>query len=172
MKRWHILSELIKAHGLVHCAEIGVQAGENIDLILRQCPETNWIAVDPWCPTEDYKRWPDAAHQRNERKFADVMARHPGKIRKVKAFSVDAAPKVLDGSLDLVFIDGDHSYKGVRADIDAWLPKVRKGGFIAGHDYDNTAKYGDMFKGVDRAVHENFGDNFTTHQDFVWIARV
>ena len=171
-KRWHVLSKLIKRHGLRKCAEIGVKAGRNMGEICRACPETEWIAVDPWIPTEYYSRWPDKSHAINEKKFDQMAARAKNKIRKVKAFSVDAAQDVQDASLDLVFIDGDHSYEGVRADIDAWLPKVKKGGFITGHGYDNTNKYGDAFKGVDRAVHETFGDDFEVDSDHVWIARV
>jgi predicted O-methyltransferase YrrM len=37
--------------------------------------------------------------------------------------------------IDLLFIDGDHSYKGVKADFEAWYPHVRDGGVIAFHDY-------------------------------------
>ena len=35
---------------------------------------------------------------------------------------------------DFVFIDGDHRYESVRRDIQAWLPKVRPGGIMGGHD--------------------------------------
>lgn len=37
--------------------------------------------------------------------------------------------------IDLLFIDGDHSYEGVKADYENWAPYVKKGGFIAFHDY-------------------------------------
>ena len=171
-KRWDVLAEIIKREGFTKCAEVGVKSGRNIERILAKCPDTHWIAVDPWCPTENYARWPNKSHGIHEREFDRVHAKHPGKIVKVKAFSHEAAPDVEDGSLDLVFIDGDHSYEGVRLDIDCWLPKVRKGGIISGHDYDNTNKYGDAFKGVDRAVHETFGDDFEVYADHVWSARV
>jgi len=93
----------------------------------------------------------------------------PGKIVKHKGYSKDIAPMIEDGSLDLVFIDGDHSYEGVRLDIDLWLPKVREGGVISGHDYNNTNKYGDAFKGVDKAVHETFDKDFKIKADSVWV---
>lgn len=64
--------------------------------------------------------------------------------------SVDASKLYADASLDLVYLDGDHSYDGVRSDIDAWLPKVRSGGILAGHDF---AHY---FPGLMRAVLESF----------------
>ena len=52
--------------------------------------------------------------------------------------------------LAAVFSDGDHSYEAVKADIDAWLPKVRRGGVLAGHDYSDPA-----WAGVTQAVSEN-----------------
>ncbi len=48
--------------------------------------------------------------------------------------------------LDIVFIDGDHRYEEVKADIEAWLPHVREGGILCGHDYN--------FEGVQKAVKE------------------
>lgn len=62
----------------------------------------------------------------------------------------EVASKYADGSLDFVFIDADHVYECIRKDIDAWLPKVRRGGIIAGHDFCNE------FNGVIRAVTETF----------------
>lgn len=52
--------------------------------------------------------------------------------RKDSALS---AEDYADGSVDFVFIDADHSYEGVKKDILAWLPKVKKGGVLSGHDY-------------------------------------
>ena len=48
--------------------------------------------------------------------------------------SRDAARVLADGVADLVFIDGDHAYSGVKEDIEIWRPKVRKGGILCGHD--------------------------------------
>ena len=66
--------------------------------------------------------------------------------------SWEAASHYKDGSLDAVFIDADHSYESVRKDIDAWLPKVKIGGYIAGHDFTP------VYEGVIRAVTETFDE--------------
>ena len=71
--------------------------------------------------------------------------------------SVEASKMFEDKSLDFVFIDAAHSYDFVKADIEAWLPKVKAGGYIGGHDYlsdDPTHADG----GVTRAVQEIFKD--------------
>jgi predicted O-methyltransferase YrrM len=60
--------------------------------------------------------------------------------------SVKAASQFDDNSLDFVFIDANHSYDGVSADLKAWIPKIKKDGFIAGHDYNNVD--------VRKAVHD------------------
>ena len=43
--------------------------------------------------------------------------------------------------VDLVFIDGDHSYEGAKGDIEAWLPNIKAGGILAVHDYHKDELY-------------------------------
>ena len=51
-------------------------------------------------------------------------------------------------TLDFVFIDGDHSYQGVLSDIQDYLPKIKKGGYISGHDTQS--------EDVLRAIYDSF----------------
>ncbi len=74
--------------------------------------------------------------------------------------TTDEAANVTPDDLDLVFIDADHSYKSVRADIANWLPKVKKGGVLAGDDFP--------FPDVKRAVKEIFKDDFRVEAS-IWI---
>jgi len=66
---------------------------------------------------------------------------------------------------DLIFIDGDHRYCGVTADIPAALLLLKPGGVLCGHDYTNAE-----WPGVKRAVDEAFGG---AHQlvDSIWWVR-
>jgi hypothetical protein len=48
-----------------------------------------------------------------------------------------------------VFIDGDHSYEGVRRDLLSWWPKIAKNGFIGGHDYAHPKPRWGVKKAVD-----------------------
>jgi hypothetical protein len=72
--------------------------------------------------------------------------------------SVEVASTYEDNSLDFVFIDGDHRYECVKADIEAWLPKMKSGSILAGHDYG-------WCEDVRRAVHEVLGEGTDSYTD-------
>lgn len=55
--------------------------------------------------------------------------------RDLRMSSLDAAKLFENTSLDFVFIDAQHEYEFVKNDIVAWLPKIKAGGILAGHDY-------------------------------------
>jgi SAM-dependent methyltransferase len=76
----------------------------------------------------------------------------------LKTTSLEAVERFEDNSLDFVFIDASHEYEDVKNDINAWLPKVKPGGILAGHDYYPEGT-DDWFPGVKRAVNESL-DNF------------
>lgn len=64
--------------------------------------------------------------------------------------SVEAAATFEDGSVDFLFVDGTHDYDSVKADLTAWLPKLRQGAMVAGDDAN--------WKGVKEAAREVLGD--------------
>ena len=75
-----------------------------------------------------------------------------------------AAEYVDDGTLDFVFIDADHSYEHCIEDIRDWEPKVKPGGLVCGHDIGHPD-----FPGVEKAVREHFGDDFSVlDHDWIW----
>jgi hypothetical protein len=77
-----------------------------------------------------------------------------------------------DRSLDFVFIDAGHSYENVKEDITSWFPKIKIGGFIAGHDY--SPKWPSVVQAVDEFLSLPI---FTPNQvniyenQFVWCLR-
>lgn len=82
-------------------------------------------------------------------KFISNMAPLNGHYQTHRMTTDEAVPLFEDGSLDAVFIDADHTYDAVKRDISNWMPKVRKGGILAGHDYVHT------WPGVVQAVNES-----------------
>lgn len=81
------------------------------------------------------------------------------KIKPVKSLSWDGANYYVDESLDFIFIDAAHDYESVKKDINAWFPKIKKGGIIAGHDYtwcpDVQKAVNEFFAGKD--IYESVG---------------
>ena len=56
-------------------------------------------------------------------------------LRVLRLRSIEASKLFPDNYFNLVYIDADHTYPSVTEDITAWLPKVKVGGAITGHDY-------------------------------------
>ena len=70
--------------------------------------------------------------------------------------SRDLLSDLEDGSLDMIYIDGDHGYNGCKSDLELAFRKCKAGGWICGHDYEMNmvkAKTNYVF-GVRRAVDE------------------
>ena len=55
-------------------------------------------------------------------------------IVPLRGKSVEVA-KDFDEEIDLLFIDGDHSYEAVKSDVEAWFPKLKNGAIVVFHDY-------------------------------------
>lgn len=87
-------------------------------------------------------------------------------ITNIRADSVESANIFQSKSVDIVFIDACHEYSCVYNDILAWLPKIKCGGILAGHDYNHN------WPGVNRAVDEILGVNNINISEFCWIYRV
>ena len=106
-----------------------------------------------------------------DRAACDIFRRRMGAYANVQAIRGDsrrAAAAFPDRSLDLVYLDADHHYEPVKADILAWLPTVKPGGWIAGHDH---IEYWDC-GGVIRAVAEVLGGPDRVFSDFSWLVRL
>jgi cephalosporin hydroxylase len=135
--------------------EVGVFLGRSAlflgDAIRTSGKRVTLLAVDVWCAQYDFGNG-DVIEAPFENFVANVRQAALTKIIvPLRCDSVRAASFVTN-DLSAVFIDGDHEYPGCLADIKAWLPKVRNGGTLAGHDYS------DSFPGVPKAVGEALGD--------------
>lgn len=80
-------------------------------------------------------------------------------LKVLRMSSEEAVKQFEDKSIDMLFIDAEHTYEGVKEDIKLWLPKVKK--IVCGHDYC------DVWEGVKKAVDESI-DNFET-EDSIWF---
>jgi hypothetical protein len=128
-------------------AEIGVFRASTSYELLSAFPGLTLYMIDPWkAPEPETPLWQSSTwyHKADQNKF-DAWYRNV--VRRVERFgdraiiirapSIDGMSRIEDRSLDFVFIDGDHTEEGCGIDIDTSLPKVKKGGYIFGHDYNS-----------------------------------
>ncbi len=166
-KRGKVVPRLIRDNHVENFAEVGVADCFLANRVLARCPGIEkYYLIDTFDLLKNFEGLTD---QENVRRFefASSLARaHKGTV-VIKEFSLKAAELLPDKSLDMVFIDADHTYNAVRDDIAAWLPKIRIGGIISGHDF------GLRFIGVVMAVHEAFKDRYIhLEKDSVWWVKV
>jgi cephalosporin hydroxylase len=125
--------------------EVGVFMGRSLTYLARRAIDSGKnleiVGVEIFLQVDNHRA----------RFLADTARHAPEEIAACRIMampSVEAAERFPDGSLGFVWLDAQHDYDGVCADIRAWRPKVRRGGVLAGHDY------ADHQPGVVRAVDE------------------
>jgi hypothetical protein len=91
--------------------------------------------------------------------FAANVRRYGGEdvVRPIIRCSAEASRLFPDRSVDLVFIDGNHGYSQVWRDLASWLPKVKPGGILCGHDCD--ADYSSLPPALRSAMREHLEDD-------------
>ena len=156
-----IVPHLAQMVGAQNIVEIGVAYGYHADFICTNLPSINYVGIDPYLAGYDVEdifcNDVQVLLQENEPQFAmdrlftvvsSNLERFSGRARLIREKSWLGADLFEDGSLDIVYIDGDHTYEAVVKDLAAWYPKVKKGGIICGDDIG--------WPGVKKAVDEFF----------------
>ena len=149
-----------------HLVEVGSWKGRSAAFMAVEIINSNknikFDCVDTWKGSIEHTTYDVIT----EEKLYDVFLSNiePVKhiINPIRMTSIEASKLYEDNSLDFVFIDASHEYEDVKEDILAWLPKVKIGGVLAGHDY-NT------FEGVNRAVDEIFNINNLEISEYCYI---
>jgi hypothetical protein len=120
-------------------AEVGVERGTNADDMASNMPNLGKLfLIDDYMPYTDYLGGfcpPEIQAQVYEWMFKRIF-RHLDKIVLVTRSSAFAVTLFPDEFFDFVYIDGNHNYESVKQDMGLWLPKVKKGGLMGGHDFD------------------------------------
>lgn len=93
----------------------------------------DFYCVDTFEGSAEHQNNPELSHLYNI--FKDNMKPVEGYYQDMKMTSMEAVQKFENESIDFVFIDGSHEYEDIKDDIISWLPKVKRGGVLAGHDY-------------------------------------
>ena len=141
--------------------EIGSFIGESTIIFAEHFNQV--IAIDPF--QADYHK-EDPTSKFNFDEVYDEYMRRTSPFPNIKTLRLtsDSALDVLKDELfDFIYIDGIHTYEQVKIDIDNYLPLLKEGGIIGGHDY------GPHWPGVNKAVDEKFGKPDKVFKDTSWI---
>ena len=131
-------------------AEIGRFKGGSTFIFATALPE----GVELWSYDFHVALRPDMPGERLDEELRAALDRYDlaRKVRLLVADSRTAEPP--PEPLELLFVDGDHSYEGAKADLERWGAFVRPGGHLLLHDAVDSGGYGNHYPGVARAVSE------------------
>lgn len=152
-------ADMVKRFDSGTFVEVGIGRGRSLAFlcveVLNSGKPIDVVGVD------NLSMWPDQAEQleKNLKPLLDIG--HPPTL--ILKNSAVAASWVADKSIEFCFIDATHEYDYVMSDIRSWLPKVRPGGIIAGHDFD------EHWPDVKRAVRDSFLSRFKVTKNVWWV---
>ena len=123
-------------------------------------------AVDTWSGSSEHQEMDIVKEDKLYDLFLSNIDPIKSIVTPIRKPSTQAAKDFADRSIDIIFIDAAHEYEPVKEDIIAWLPKVKIGGILSGHDY--------LHEGVKKAVDEIFGNKviFRNAWENCWIIQV
>lgn len=145
-------------HGAV-CAEVGVFCGEFSRIIWENASPKKLHLIDIWADISADGEWctTDESALNNmievSKTFREMIK--AGKIELHQGRSANVLSLFPAEYFDWVYIDADHSYDGVMLDLLAAEPKIKPGGFLAGHDFATPEQGPSLrhyYPGVARAV--------------------
>jgi predicted O-methyltransferase YrrM len=157
-----------------HFVEVGVWKGRSASFMAVEIHNSNkkitFDCVDKWEESSDHidESNPNTFNtglQKNDGLYNEYLKNiEPVNhiINSIRTTSVEASKLYSDESLDFVFIDASHDFESVKEDIQHWLPKVKKGGILAGHDYA-------WCQDVKDAVHTFFSSDKFYESEGCWI---
>jgi predicted O-methyltransferase YrrM len=131
-------------------AEVGSWMGRSTCALAANIGSGSVYAVDTWKGSQEHV--PMLAGKPDGWLFSEFSKNTAGlPILPIPLPSLDAAFLLAKTTIrfDLIFIDANHYYESVKADIQAWMPLLTKEGILCGHDFDRT-----YWPGIVRAVEE------------------
>lgn len=150
--------------------EVGSWKGKSIAFFAVEASNSGknieCFSVDTWRGSSEHSNDPNIVNDTLYEVFLSNIKPIEHLVTPIRKPSIEAAQDFENDSIEIVFIDAAHEYEPVKEDINAWLPKVRKGGIIAGHDY--------LLPSVKKAVDEIFGNRviFRNAMENCWIVQV
>lgn len=140
--RTTLIQALLAAFKVARFAEVGVFRADLAAHLLAADPAISaYYAVDPWRNLDDWNKPFNISNDIFDTIFAEVsnrLAPFGDRVHLLRGKTTEVIDEVPDGSLDAVYIDGDHTLRGVSVDLIAWYPKLKDGGLLIGDDFSRT----------------------------------
>lgn len=144
-----IYLSLIKPKDIIIGAEIGVAKGLNAVDMLKNCEFLKLYGIDPY----------PSGNEAERKEMFNNLKPFGNRYQYIDMDSVEASKQFPNNFFDYVYIDGSHDRESVLKDLHYWYPKVKVGGFLAGHD----SWYKDVAEAVRDFVLTNKIQGFTTY---------
>ena len=136
--RMELWWRLIDACQVKRIAEIGVAKGHFSAAILERCDSIcQYYMVDPWRHLADWHKPGNLSEEQCEHMHAEAMDRtEPWADKRIvlRGTTAEVVDQIPDETLDLVYVDGDHTLRGITVDLIKCYTKVRPGGWLTGDD--------------------------------------
>ena len=160
-----------------HIVEIGSWKGMSACYmaveIVNSGKKIKFDCIDTWEGSEENID-PKSSHYEPLLENADELYNHflqnikpvQHVINPIRKPSAEAVKLYKDNSLDCAFIDAAHDYENVCIDIKSWLPKIKKGGTLAGHDWAHAPvrqALNDVI-GLDNICKDHVGENVWSYK--------
>jgi len=162
--RWHDMGHLFNDLGFKKGVEVGVYKARFTTCLAKRMPNCQIIGIDAWTVYKGYKDYENNDLESMAQKEAERRTKGFTNVKLIKDWSMDAVKQFEDESIDFVFIDANHDFECVVADIAAWSKKVRRGGIVCGHDYFKNKRHN---FGVVEAVN-GWCDAYDIKPLFIW----
>lgn len=137
--RTKLWEKIINESNLAKVAEIGVYRGEFAEIILRSCSSiSKYYMVDPWRFISDWNKPANKSNAIFNKYYREALDRTKFAEAKriiLRGKTNEVAENLPDKTLDFIYIDGDHTLKGITIDLKIAWEKVHNEGFIGGDDF-------------------------------------
>lgn len=138
--------------------EIGVFRGEFLEFLVTQCGSIDAVDLFQGVTCSGNADGNNVVHYDVGRAYLELLTkyREMSNVRIIQSHSVSFLQSQEDNTYDIIYLDGDHSYKGVKNDLFHAFRKIKNNGYIMGHDYEmNMKKAHNAYSfGVKQAVDE------------------
>lgn len=139
--------------------EIGCYRGDLSETIFQTLSPRLLFLVDPFKSGgekygKELNHIQSAYSDFRDFEFISTRFKSNKKIFVQKAFSFEAIRDYNNNIFDFIYHDASHLYEDIKLDLKLWLPKLKAGGLICGHDYINFDNFG-VIKAVDEFCNEH-----------------